>query len=130
LLLTNDGKGDEQPVTAPRVFGYVRVGSHRERVERWRVRIAAFCRVEGLALELVFADSAVSDTELVRPGWTALLDVLGSKGAQVVVVPAEDHLSRDPVLRADMRAQLAAVGVTVVVMPARMRLTAARPDEE
>jgi hypothetical protein len=62
-------------VTAPRVFGYVRVGSHhRERVERWRVRIAAFCRVEGLALELVFADSAVSGTELVRPGWIFTLN--------------------------------------------------------
>ncbi len=111
-------------MTAPRVFGYVRVGSrHKARVERWRARIAEYCAQEGLALELVFADLAVSDTELVRAGWTALLDVLNLKDAQIVVVPTEDHLSRDPVLRADLRAQLAAAGARALVMPARARST-------
>ena len=111
-------------MTAPRVFGYVRVASrHKTRVERWRARIADYCRQEGLALELVFADLAVSDTELVRAGWTALLDVLNPGDAQMVVVPTEEHLSRDPVLRADMRAQLAAAGAMALVMPARARRT-------
>jgi len=91
-------------------------------VERWRGRIADYCQQEGLALELMFADLAVSDTELVRPGWTALLDVLGQTGGQVVV-PTEDHLSRHPVLRADLRAQLAAAGAMALVMPARGRST-------
>jgi hypothetical protein len=81
-------------VSAPRVFGYVRVGSrHRIRVERWRQRIAEYCRAEGLALELVFADAGVPDTEPLRPGWTALLDVLNPKDAQMVIVPSEAHLS-------------------------------------
>ena len=111
-------------MTAPRVFGYVRVGSrHKARVERWRARIAEYCAQEGLALELVFADLAVRDTELVRAGWTALLDVLNLKDAQIVVVPTEDHLSRDPVLKADLRAQLAAAGAMALVMPARTRST-------
>ena len=118
-------------MSAPRVFGYVRIGSrHKARVERWRVRIAEYCRQEGLALELVFADLAVSDAESVRPGWTALLDVLNPKDAQMVVVPTEDHLSRDPVLRADMRAQLAAAGAMALVMPVRARLVAVKPHEE
>jgi len=105
-------------VTTSRVFGYVRVSSrHKGRVKRWRARITDYCRQEGLALELVFADSAVSDTEVVRPGWTALLDVLNPRNAQLVVVPSDDHLSRDPVLRADLRAQLAAAGAMAVVMP-------------
>ena len=111
-------------MTAPRVFGYLRVGSrHKARVERWRARIAEYCAQEGLALELVFADLAVRDTELLRPGWTALLDVLNLKDAQIVVVPTEDHLSRDPVLKADLRAQLAAAGAMALVMPARTRST-------
>ncbi len=111
-------------MTAPRVFGYVRVGSrHKARVERWRARIAEYCAQEGLALELVFADLAVRDTELLRAGWTALLDVLNLKDAQIVVVPTEDHLSRDPVLKADLRAQLAAAGAMALVMPARTRST-------
>ncbi len=117
-------------MTAPRVFGYVRVGSrHKTRVERWRARIAEYCRQEGLALELVFADLAVSDTELVRPGWTALLDVLNPKDAQMVVVPTDDHLSRDLVLRADLRAQLAAAGAMALVMPLRSRLVAVNPQQ-
>jgi len=92
-------------------------------VERWRARIAEYCAQEGLALELVFADLAVRDTELLRAGWTALLDVLNLKDAQIVVVPTEDHLSRDPVLKADLRAQLAAAGAMALVMPARTRST-------
>ena len=32
-------------MSAPRVFGYVRVGSaHKARVERWRGRIADYCQ--------------------------------------------------------------------------------------
>ncbi len=118
-------------MSAPRVFGYVRVGSaHKARVERWRGRIADYCQQEGLALELVFADLAVSDTELVRLGCTALLDVLNPRDAQMVVLPTDGHLSRDPVLRADMRAQLAAAGAMALVMPARTRLVASETTDE
>jgi len=91
-------------------------------VERWRQRIADYCRQEGLALELVFADRSVGGAELVRPGWTALLDVLNPKGAQMVVIPTDAHLSCDPVLQADMRTQLAAAGAMALVMPIRTRL--------
>jgi hypothetical protein len=115
------------PVAATRVFGYVRVGSlHKARVERWRTRIAAYCREEGLALELVFADAGVSDTELKRAGWTALLDVLRLNDAPVVVLPNDNHLSHEPGLQIELRAQLAVAGATVVVMPPRTRLAAVK----
>jgi DNA invertase Pin-like site-specific DNA recombinase len=118
-------------VATPRVFGYVRVTSrHRARVERWRVRIADYCRQEGLALELVFADAGVSDTVLERAGWTALLDVVRLNDAPVVVVlPNDYHLSREPGLQVELRAQLAAAGAAVVVMPARARLAAVKAHE-
>ena len=118
-------------MAAPRVFGYVRVGSrHKARVERWRQRIADYCRQEGLALELVFADRGVNGGELVRPGWTALLDVLNPKDAQMVVIPADNHLSPDQVFQADMRAQLAAAGAMALVMPARARAVVVESNTE
>ncbi len=92
-------------------FGYVRLTRPNPvRLERLRARIATYCAREGLMLELVFADSGLSDTELRRPGWTALLDVLDQSGFHTVVLPSLDHLSRDPVLRAKLRAQLTTSG--------------------
>ena len=117
-------------MTAAGVFGYVRVGGrHKARMERWRARIADYCREEGLALELVFADSGVSGTELERAGWTALLDVLSLKDGPVVVLPNNNHLSRDPGLQVELRAQLVVAGAVVVVMPTRVRLAAVQTRE-
>jgi len=96
------------------VFGYVRLS--RADPPGVRRQIGAYCAREGLALELVFADSGIGDAELVRPGWTALLDALRRTGGPVVVLPTLDHLSRDPVLRAELRTQLSAAGATVTVM--------------
>lgn len=105
-------------MSAPPVFGYVRAATaHRRRVERWRTRIASYCGHEGMALELVFADVDVASTQLVRPAWTALLDVLALREFHMVIVPSGDHLSCDPLLQADLRAQLAAAGAVVVAMP-------------
>jgi DNA invertase Pin-like site-specific DNA recombinase len=100
------------------VYGYVRLSRpDGRRLGRLRRDIAAYCRREGLPLALVFADSGVSDTELMRPGWTALLDVLGQVTVQAVVLPTLDHLSRDPVLRSEMRTQITEAGAMVSVMP-------------
>jgi len=67
---------------------------------------------------LVFADSGVPESVAVRPGWTALLDHIGRSGAQVVVLPAVEHLSGDPVLRAEMRGRITAAGARLAVLPA------------
>jgi hypothetical protein len=98
-------------------------------VERWRTRIAAYCQQEGLPLELVFADAGVSDANLERAGWTALLDVLRLHDAPVVVLPNGNHLSCEPGLQIELRAQLVVAGATVVVMPPRTRLAAVKTDE-
>ncbi|HSV64949.1 MAG TPA: recombinase family protein [Mycobacteriales bacterium] len=75
-------------MATPRAFGYVRLArANPTEVERMRLRVANHCVREGLALELVFADNGVSDTALVRPAWTALLDVLHQAEAPVVVLP-------------------------------------------
>jgi len=113
------------------VYGYVRVASRRKaRVERWRARIADYCRDEGLTLELVFADSGVSDSELERAGWTALLDVVRLGDAPVVVLPNDNQLSCEPGLQVELRAQLAVAGATVMVMPTRARLAAVKTTHE
>lgn len=105
--------------TSAQVYGYVRLSrTDGRRLERLRRQIAAYCEREGLTLELVFADAGVPDTDQVRPGWAALLDVLApSRAEAVVVLPTLDHLSRDPVLRADMRTCITAAGARVAVMP-------------
>ena len=95
-------------------------------MRRLRRQMDAYCAREGLALELVFADSGIGDTELVRPGWTALLDALRRTGGPLVVLPTMDHLSRDPVLRAELRTQLSEAGATVTMMSN----AAARPSQQ
>ncbi len=105
-------------MSTPLAFGYIRLGRpDRTRLEALRRGIRAFCGREGLALDLVFADSGVQGTELVRPGWTALIDVLGQAKAHAVVLPTLDHLSRDPVLRAELRAQITQTGAAICLMP-------------
>jgi hypothetical protein len=91
-------------------------------LERWRLRIAAYCATEGLALELIFIDNGTSDTTGLRPGWAALLDVLGlhnetQNGQLRVVLPGLSHLSNDPATVSRMRAQLDYVGARVTLMP-------------
>ena len=79
-------------MSASLAFGYVRLSrADAARVRRLRQQIGEYCAREGLALELVFADSGMGDAELVRPGWTALLDVLGQATGPVVAGPRHDY---------------------------------------
>ena len=107
-----------------RVFGYACLTgtAGASTVDRWRHRIVTHCATEGLALELVFIDNGVSDTTRTRPGWTALLDILGlddgPEGRQrLVVVPGLAHLSGDLATLVRMRAQLDHAGATTSIMP-------------
>jgi DNA invertase Pin-like site-specific DNA recombinase len=97
-------------------YGYVRLTDvNKAKLQRLRRDIAVYCEREGLALAVVFADVGVRHTELVRPGWTALMDAVRSGRGRTVVVLTLDHLSRDPTLREDMRAQLGGAGAAVCV---------------
>jgi len=91
-------------------------------VGRWRSRIATHCALEGLALDLVFIDNGVPDTIGTRPGWTALLDILGldeepDSRQPLVVVPSLAHLSGDLATLTRMRAQLDYAGAATSIMP-------------
>jgi Resolvase, N terminal domain len=102
------------------VFGYVRLArSDQSRLRGLRQQIVCYCGAEELSLELVFGDCGVHDNVLTRPGWTALMDRLSYTSAYAVVVPSLDHLSRDPVLRTELRTQVVASGAVVLVMPTR-----------
>jgi len=107
-----------------RVFGYACLTgtAGASTVDRWRHRIVTHCATEGLALELVFIDNGVSDTTRTRPGWTALLDILGLDDGpedrqRLVVVPGLAHLSGDLATLVRMRAQLDHAGATTSIMP-------------
>jgi hypothetical protein len=106
------------------VFGYacMIVPVSPRSVQRWRLRIAAYCATEGLALELVFIDNGTSETTGLRPGWAALLDVLGlhnetHNGPHRVLLPGLSHLSTDPATASRMRAQLDHAGAMLTLMP-------------
>ncbi len=107
-----------------RVFGYVCLSDAGvpATVDRWRTRVAAHCQHEDLALELVFVDNGATDVAAIRPGWTALLDVLGLdrnpwEGQPLVVLPGLTHLSEDLAVLARMRAELDHAGARTVLMP-------------
>ena len=118
--------------TSALAYGYVRLSrADSRRLEQLRRQIAAYCDREGLALELVFADAGAPDTEPVRPGWIALLDVLAlSRAEAVVVLPTLEHLSRDPVLRAEMRTCITASGARAAIMPAAAEARARQRDAQ
>jgi len=108
-----------------RVFGYACLhgAANPAGLRRWRSRIETYCVAEGLgAVELVFIDCGLPDTTWIRPGWSALLDILdlyASEGnrSPVVVVPSLTHLSTDPVTLQRMRMQLDHAGSRTVAMP-------------
>jgi hypothetical protein len=107
-----------------RVFGYVCLSDAGvpATVQRWRSRVGVHCQQEDLALELVFVDNGPADAPAARPGWTALLDVLGldrnpGDGQPLVVLPGLTHLSEDLAVLTRMRAELDHAGARVVLMP-------------
>lgn len=104
----------------PTAFGYLRLSrSDGRKLTRLRSEVAAYCTSENLALELVLADSGISGLKLVRPGWTALLDLLGrAASGAIVVVPDLSHISEDQMIRAELRTQINEVGAALRVMPA------------
>jgi hypothetical protein len=103
---------------ASAVFGYVRLARSDQTRLRWlRQQIMDYCGAEDLSLGLVFRDCGVHDGVLTRPDWTALMDWLTYASTFSVLVPGPDHLSRDPVLRAELRNQVVASCVVVLVMP-------------
>ncbi|MEV8440782.1 recombinase family protein [Actinosynnema sp. NPDC051121] len=65
------------------------------RIAAWRHAIARYCRSRGLTLAGVRLDRGLPSDQIVRPGFSALLEVLELPTSTGVVVPHPDQLSRD-----------------------------------
>ena len=64
-------------------------------IAAWRREIAVYCRSRELTLAGVRVDRGLPTDQIVRPGFSALLEVLELPTSVGVVVPHPDHLSRD-----------------------------------
>jgi DNA invertase Pin-like site-specific DNA recombinase len=78
------------------VWGYLSFENADEiEIAAWRHEIAVYCRSRGLKLAGVRIDRGLPTDQIVRPGFSALLEVLELPTSTGVVIPHPDHLSRD-----------------------------------
>lgn len=84
-----------------KVYGYIRV-SGKSQVDkdgpiRQKVALNKFCSKNGLELERVFEDLAVSGTVegMDRPGFFAMLEETSASGVKAVVIEKLERLARD-----------------------------------
>ncbi|MEU7525979.1 hypothetical protein AB0A74_09615 [Saccharothrix sp. NPDC042600] len=64
-------------------------------IAAWRHEIVVYCRSRGLKLAGVRVDRGLPTDQIVRPGFSALLEVLELPTSIGVVVPHPDQLSQD-----------------------------------
>lgn len=127
--------GSKEPATASpapsnpqSIYGYLRTDEpNEEQVSSWRAELGAFCRDNGLRLLMVFCDRGSDGSEIARPGFAGLLDVLALPESVGVVVPDLDHLSpraevRDALIRMAKR-----TGAELIVISGQDAATAVEP---
>lgn len=103
------------PHGRPVAYGYVRVAEPDGEVAGWRQAIAEHCQASGWRLVTTFCDRGYDGSELARPGFAALLDVLALPESTHLVVPDLDHLSEDGTVRSGLVRQVERRGITLVV---------------
>jgi len=86
------------------VVGYVRTSTRSQTLsaEAQREAITAWCKANGARLMDVFEDIGVSGDAVIsgRPGLWSAMAALGSKRADVLLVPRRDRLARSVVIMA------------------------------
>jgi hypothetical protein len=99
------------------VFGYLRT-AHRARptVNAWKRELAEAAVREDYALASVFTDNGVSDMTVIRPGFSALLDVLRLPTVYGVLLLASHHLSWRPLVFATLHRQVQLTGARVLIV--------------
>jgi DNA invertase Pin-like site-specific DNA recombinase len=103
------------PHGRPVAYGYVRVAEPDDEVAGLRQAIAEHCQANGWRLVTTFCDRGYDGSELARPGFSALLDVLALTESTHLVVPELDHLSGDKTVRSGLVRQVGRRGITLVV---------------
>jgi resolvase-like protein len=110
------GRAQTNPTTPPSAYGYLRTEeSNEELISTCRMALADFCRAHGRRLVTVFCDRGSDGSEIARPGFAALLDVLALPEATAVLVPDLDHLSPHEDVRNVLVHMVKRVGAGVVV---------------
>lgn len=93
---TYDQASGSSNKTEAAVWGYLHAEKPDEiEIAAWRHKIVVYCRSHGLKLAGVRIDRGLPTDQIVRPGFSALLEVLELSTSDGVVIPHPDHLSRD-----------------------------------
>jgi hypothetical protein len=99
------------------VYGYIRVAVGDEiAVGILKADLLLFCRSNNFMLSTVFTDIDVDDSAVVRPGFTALLDVCKLVGSYGVVVPSYRHLSSFVSTLEFLKLQIKRTGAHLIVV--------------
>ncbi|TWP45944.1 recombinase family protein [Lentzea tibetensis] len=95
-------------------YGYVRVGDGSpERVEVQRAALRDLAGEYGLLLDTVFIDYQVR-TEVERPAFLTLLDVVRELHPYSVLVPSAWHVSQWPLKRVELLDRFKVLGCSVL----------------
>lgn len=101
-----------------KAIGYVRRSTDRqeESLDQQRAKLTEFAKAKGWQLVEVFADDAISGSEMKRPGLDKLLQAIADPGVDVVLAWDRNRLARpkDPVDGLLLERQLRGAGKRVV----------------
>ncbi|ONI85697.1 hypothetical protein ALI22I_28460 [Saccharothrix sp. ALI-22-I] len=99
------------------VWGYLHTEQADEiEIAALRHEIAAFCRRRGLKLAGVRIDRRLPTDQIVRPGFSALLEVLELRESYGVVVPHLDRLSEEVNARALLTQRIKHTATELIVI--------------
>lgn len=79
-----------------RAIGYVRRSTDRqeESLDQQRARLEEFAKAKGWQLTAIYADDAISGSEMKRPGLDQLLAASEDQGVEVVLTWDRNRLAR------------------------------------
>lgn len=98
------------------VAGYVRTNGKPAKVRSECKRIQSYCDKHGFTLAQTFIDHRVPSATLIRPGLTALVDVLQLPDIAAAVVPSPHHLSWNPDLFEVIRQRICRTGARLIFL--------------
>jgi DNA invertase Pin-like site-specific DNA recombinase len=115
MTARHPGAFSTPPDGRPVAYGYLRLAeSDKDQLAALRLEIAAFCETAALLLVNTFYDRGYDGSEMARPGFAGLLDVLALPESTRLVVPDLLHLSPVDVVRQGLLRQVQRTGVSVV----------------
>jgi hypothetical protein len=117
-----------QPSARPVVYGYLRTATQEPaEAAGYECELVAWCEREGWQLGAVFRDVGIGPDVLIRPGFAAVLDVLGLPGSSGVVVLDSGHLSTLGSVAKVLRSAIRRTGAVLFI---RGEIVATEPDAD